>query len=241
MSVPVFMTLVPRRRSLMSKKIIFKTALSSVLAFLAISNVFADDCNYGKVTLPSVLCYGSAELDGTTVTGDTSVFESMVATNANLGYLSMFGDAVLKETVVNNYAAIDGNVKLESSTLKDSFATKGNAEVNNSYFTKIANIQGGLTSANSQFKDVVSVNGPFSAMGSKFYDKIFIVTNKEVIVDSSSLGSDITIFNSAATPFLFLSSASVVAGNVIFQGNFGFVVATGGSKVIGQIINGALA
>lgn len=70
-------------------------------------------CNYGKQTIPSVVCYGPTVLKQTTVNGDINISGSLTAENISARSLMIEGDVELKNSQITGTVNITGSLDAE--------------------------------------------------------------------------------------------------------------------------------
>lgn len=67
-------------------------------------------CNFGKETVPSVVCYGPAVLKDTTVSADLKVSGQLTAVNISAGSLAINGATDIQNSKVTGAVEIIGNL-----------------------------------------------------------------------------------------------------------------------------------
>lgn len=87
--------------------VIFHLALFG-MANLAYAYTGFGICNYGKETLPEVVCYGPAVLKETTVTGDLKVAGPLKAYHVVAGELEVTGTTEMEDSKINGEATVVG-------------------------------------------------------------------------------------------------------------------------------------
>lgn len=100
----------------------------------ASSAAYADfgQCVYGNETIPNVVCFGSATLNGTTVTGSVLVTGPLQSSNANMGSLYVAGTATLNNSHVNGDTNIAGPLITTNTKLNGNLFVAANQTTLNS-------------------------------------------------------------------------------------------------------------
>ncbi|MFN7096837.1 MAG: hypothetical protein ACK4PR_04700, partial [Gammaproteobacteria bacterium] len=77
-------------------------------------------CNYGSGTVSSITCYGPANLNGTTVTGQVFVRGPLMAVNSTIKSMYVDGPVQLIKSTVNDTTEIKGPLVAVYSNFKNS-------------------------------------------------------------------------------------------------------------------------
>lgn len=89
---------------------LFPIPFFMVLASTSLAYTGFGICNYGKETVPAVICYGPAVLKGTTVSGDLKVAGELTAVNISANSLSITGATDLQDSKITGTVEIAGNL-----------------------------------------------------------------------------------------------------------------------------------
>lgn len=128
-----------------------------VIIGLSISSVYAYTgfgiCNYGKETIPEVICYGPTVLKETTVNGDVKVTGPLKAYNVNMSSLEVTGTVEMENTNVVGNAHITGPLSSTKSKFEKGLEVTGDSvELNHS------TINGTLTISSSSEKPLLDMS-----------------------------------------------------------------------------------
>ncbi|MFA6409276.1 MAG: hypothetical protein WCW01_03780 [Gammaproteobacteria bacterium] len=207
----------------MKNKKFVKALMAVVIAMLGSTTAYAEvgECLHGQETLPSLICYGPATLNGTTVTGKVLVFGPLKATDSQIESLQVTGPTTLISSTVQNGVVVEGPFNVIGS--------------------KLANLEvlGPVTFSSSNVRGNVDIQGPISANKTKFTSSLRISSDKVTFISTTVDGS-VIIKSRSEGPVLYLQNRSSVAGHVTFDGFVGTVKIDSDSKVNGQILNGKL-
>ena len=107
---------------------LFKTILTGSAFFIFNSAAHADYgvCQYGSETLSSISCYGTASLNGTTVTGQSFTAGPFTAQNATLNSVDVRGIAKLYSSSVSGGVTILGPLYATDSKFSGSLYVASN-------------------------------------------------------------------------------------------------------------------
>jgi len=207
----------------MKNKKFVKALMVVVIAMFGSTAAHAEvgECLHGQEILPSLICYGPATLNGTTVTGKVLVFGPLKATDSQIGSLQVTGPTTLVSSTVQNMAIVEGPLNVVNSKLA------------------VLEVLGPVIFSASSVRGNVDIRGPVSSTKTKFASSLRIASDKITLI-STTIDASVTIKGSAESPVLSLQNRSTVAGSVTFEGFAGVVKIDSESKVNGQILNGKL-
>ncbi len=183
-----------------------------ILCISCWTTAFAKDVCYQNLGSSHLICTvgtvsninysGDVSLNGTTVTGNTSVSGDLDANGASLNTVSVRGDGSLTNTLVSHQASFSGNLKTSENTQCQSDL----------------HVAGNLNSINSNF-NTVSISGDLVATGSRFSS--FEISGDARVTDSRFLQLGVIRGDLTANDSLFSQTldvkGNVFATNVDFQ------------------------
>ena len=154
-----------------------------ILSCLLFSNaLFAGEfgiCNYGKVTLEALTCYGNASLNGTTINGKVIVAGALSAKNVSANGLTVSGPTQISDSHIVGSTQINGPATINNSTL-DNLQIQGNLSLTNSIIKQNIVSTGTVILQNTAVTgSLLEQASDINLINSKIYGSI-VVTSKDV-------------------------------------------------------------
>ncbi|MBI2775573.1 hypothetical protein HYX58_06190 [Candidatus Dependentiae bacterium] len=146
---------------------------------------------------------------------------------------------------VPNRKTISGPVEVcgygqyKDSVFQQRVNVNGKLDVIEVEFRKAISINGSVLAKNSIFFETVDVNGSMEAAGSHFENTITF-DGKLSLENSSAKEIIVANHNKKNQSTLILKGATVVVGDIIFEGEPGTVEIRKGAKILGSVKNGKI-
>ncbi|VVC76786.1 hypothetical protein AQUSIP_21130 [Aquicella siphonis] len=122
-------------------------------------------CNYGKETIPSVVCYGPTVLKQTTVTGDIKVTGALQAENISARALLIEGSVDLRDSQISGSVNITGSLNADHVEFQ-----KGVAVESDSVILSHTKVNGLMTVTSTQKNPYLQVQCSSVITGSVLFD-----------------------------------------------------------------------
>lgn len=147
-------------------------------------------CNYGKETVPTVICYGPAVLKGTTVSGDLKVAGQLTAVNISAGSLSITGDADIQNSKISGTVEATGRFSATNVTFQ-----KGLTLTSSYVLLHKTNVKGDvIISSSSDTPHLVMECGTLVTGVVKFIGKAGIIEITDDSIIQGKIGNGSMIF-----------------------------------------------
>lgn len=136
------------------------------LPIVASAQPTVSNCQYGNQTVSSVLCFGAADLEGTNVTGDVTVFGPLTMHGATVNKVTVMGELKSSDSTAKGPVSVYGPIFANTSTFdKDVFSATNYmqmqaSKINGNVTIKSSSQQGVLDMSNGS---LVTGNVDFSA------------------------------------------------------------------------------
>ncbi len=143
------------------KNLLSRLAILAVaLPLIASAQPMVSSCQYGNQTVNDVLCYGPADLEGTNVTGNVTVFGPLIIHNATINNLTVMGELKSADSTIKGPVSVYGPIFSNASTFeKDVFSATNYMQMNGS------KINGNVTIKSSSQQGVLDMSNASSISG----------------------------------------------------------------------------
>jgi hypothetical protein len=148
-------------------------------------------CNFGKQSIPSIVCQGPTVMKETKVSGNVNVVGTLNAISVQMGALNVTGRAELYDAEVNGQATVSGSLKATNADFKQNLTVTGDQIVLNH-----VKIKGSVSVYTKDHTPHISmVCGTVVSQAVEFYGKagIIEITDDSVIQGKIKNGSMIFI------------------------------------------------
>lgn len=132
-----------------------------------------------------------------------------------------------------------GYGQYKNSVFEQRVNVNGKLDVIEVEFRKAISVNGSVLAKNSIFFETVDVNGSMEAIGSHFENTITF-DGKLSLENSSAKEIIVANHNKKNQSTLILKGATVVVGDIIFEGEPGTVETKKGAKILGAVKNGKI-
>lgn len=148
-------------------------------------------CNFGKQTIPAIVCQGPTVMKETKVSGNVNVVGTLNAISVQMGALNVTGRAELYDAEVNGQATVSGELKATNADFKQNLMITGASAILNH-----VKIKGTVSIyAKEQTPHLSLTCGTIVSQAVEFYGKagIIEITDDSVIQGKIKNGSMIFI------------------------------------------------